>query len=169
MKKGGPRSTLYQLCKKQQWPMPTFETDEEKSRFENSILSGTSFSLAKFLLLIRKWAHAFFVRLEPMPGNHVLHTGPAEIIANRCKFATIDNTDLRIFLIFSRVAIEFDDGVEKRKGFSSFTSRINLYIPNHGSIECTGDPRADKKGSFDSAALGVLHELEKRGRIIISG
>ncbi|OWM84088.1 hypothetical protein CDL15_Pgr009335 [Punica granatum] len=98
MKKGGPRTTLYQLCKKQQWPMPEFETDEEKFR----------------------------------------------------------------------TAVEFDDGAEKRKGFSSFKSRISLYIPNHGSIECSGDARADKKSSYDSAALAILHELEKQGRIIIS-
>ncbi|KAK9131441.1 hypothetical protein Sjap_011928 [Stephania japonica] len=32
MKKGGPRITLYELCKKFQWPMPTFTTDEQKSR-----------------------------------------------------------------------------------------------------------------------------------------
>lgn len=32
MKKGGPRTTLYDLCKKVQWPMPTFDTTETKSR-----------------------------------------------------------------------------------------------------------------------------------------
>ncbi|XP_011019322.1 PREDICTED: endoribonuclease Dicer homolog 3 [Populus euphratica] len=32
MKKGGPRSALYDLCKKVQWPMPTFDTTETKSR-----------------------------------------------------------------------------------------------------------------------------------------
>ncbi|KAK9099556.1 hypothetical protein Syun_026601 [Stephania yunnanensis] len=31
-KKGGPRISLYELCKKFQWPMPTFTTDEQKSR-----------------------------------------------------------------------------------------------------------------------------------------
>ncbi|CAI0401304.1 unnamed protein product [Linum tenue] len=32
MKKGGPRITLFELCKKVQWPMPTFKTSEHKSR-----------------------------------------------------------------------------------------------------------------------------------------
>ncbi|KAK9101564.1 hypothetical protein Scep_024994 [Stephania cephalantha] len=32
MKKGGPRISLYELCKKFQWPMPTFTTNEQKSR-----------------------------------------------------------------------------------------------------------------------------------------
>ncbi|KAI5586099.1 hypothetical protein BDE02_06G190200 [Populus trichocarpa] len=32
MKKGGPRTALYDLCKKVQWPMPTFDTTETKSR-----------------------------------------------------------------------------------------------------------------------------------------
>ncbi|KAK4785139.1 hypothetical protein SAY86_001828 [Trapa natans] len=92
MKKGGPRSSLYQLCKQQQWPMPTFDTTEEKES----------------------------------------------------------------------MMMEFDDGMN---GFNSFTSKITLHIPNHGSIECMGNPRADKKSSFDSAALSLLHELKKLGRI----
>jgi endoribonuclease Dicer len=32
MKKGGPRGTLHEFCKKHLWPMPTFDTSEEKSR-----------------------------------------------------------------------------------------------------------------------------------------
>ncbi|KAF3446126.1 hypothetical protein FNV43_RR11305 [Rhamnella rubrinervis] len=32
MKKGGPRTSLYDVCKKLQWPRPTFETVETKSR-----------------------------------------------------------------------------------------------------------------------------------------
>ncbi|XP_022132011.1 endoribonuclease Dicer homolog 3a isoform X2 [Momordica charantia] len=32
LKKGGPRMTLFELCKKLQWPMPTFNTVENKSR-----------------------------------------------------------------------------------------------------------------------------------------
>ena len=31
-KKGGPRTTLFELCKKVQWPMPTFNSTENKSR-----------------------------------------------------------------------------------------------------------------------------------------
>ncbi|XP_027354883.1 endoribonuclease Dicer homolog 3a [Abrus precatorius] len=30
MKKGGPRTTLYELCKKLQWPMPAFDSTEHK-------------------------------------------------------------------------------------------------------------------------------------------
>uniref|UniRef100_A0A1D1YIC1 Endoribonuclease Dicer 3b n=1 Tax=Anthurium amnicola TaxID=1678845 RepID=A0A1D1YIC1_9ARAE len=32
MQKGGPRSTLFELCKMHQWPMPEFDTTEEVSR-----------------------------------------------------------------------------------------------------------------------------------------
>lgn len=32
MKKGGPRTSLFEVCKKLQWPRPTFETLETKSR-----------------------------------------------------------------------------------------------------------------------------------------
>jgi hypothetical protein len=39
MKKGGPRTALYDLCKKVQWPMPTFDTTETKSRLANSTSS----------------------------------------------------------------------------------------------------------------------------------
>ncbi|KAH9804978.1 Endoribonuclease Dicer [Citrus sinensis] len=59
-------------------------------------------------------------------------------------------------------------GLEKRTGFSSFVSKITLHIPEFGNVECNGDPRADKKSSFDSAALIMLHELERQGKIIIS-
>ncbi|XP_050366617.1 endoribonuclease Dicer homolog 3a-like [Argentina anserina] len=82
MKKGGPRVSLFELCKQLQWQMPTFKPTE--------------------------------------------------------------------------------------KDFS-FISTITLYIPNFGSIECTGDPRSDKKSSLDSAALTMLYDLERQGRIIIGG
>ncbi|CAN1351385.1 Endoribonuclease Dicer homolog 3a [Linum perenne] len=32
MKKGGPRITLFELCKRVQWPLPTFETTEHRSK-----------------------------------------------------------------------------------------------------------------------------------------
>ncbi|KAL8153073.1 hypothetical protein V2J09_010833 [Rumex salicifolius] len=32
MQKGGPRKTLFELCKRLQWPRPTFESTEKKSR-----------------------------------------------------------------------------------------------------------------------------------------
>ncbi|KAM5566198.1 endoribonuclease Dicer [Rosa sericea] len=82
MKKGGPRVSLYELCKQLQWQMPTFKPTEKDS---------------------------------------------------------------------------------------SFISTITLYIPNLGNIECTGDPRSDKKSSLDSAALLMLYDLERQGKIIIGG
>ncbi|GMN63272.1 hypothetical protein TIFTF001_032343 [Ficus carica] len=99
MKKGGPRTTLFELCKKQQWPVPTFDSTETKSR-------------------------------TPM---------------------------------------ELGEGSERRLGFNSFISSIVLYIPNFGNIECTGDARADKKSSLDSAALALLYKLQRRGKLIIGG
>ncbi|KAL9442076.1 hypothetical protein AB3S75_020560 [Citrus x aurantiifolia] len=98
MKKGGPRTSLFQLCKTMLWPMPTFETTESKSR----------------------------------------------------------------------TPLVFCEGLEKRTGFSSFVSKITLHIPEFGNVECNGDSKADKKSSFDSAALIMLHELEQQGKIIIS-
>ncbi|KFK32317.1 hypothetical protein AALP_AA6G226200 [Arabis alpina] len=48
MKKGGPRGTLHEFCKKHLWPMPTFDTVEEKSRTAFEFADGdekrTSFS-----------------------------------------------------------------------------------------------------------------------------
>lgn len=32
MEKGGPRTSLYDLCRRLQWPMPTFQSTEQKSR-----------------------------------------------------------------------------------------------------------------------------------------
>lgn len=32
---------------------------------------------------------------------------------------------------------------------------------------CTGDPRADKKSSFDSAALVMLNELARLEKLVI--
>lgn len=98
MKKGGPRSSLFELCRKLLWPMPKFETTEQKSK----------------------------------------------------------------------TPIEFGEGAEKKVGFSSFTSKIILHIPKFGDMESTGDPKADKKSSFDSAVLTIFNELEKQGRIIIA-
>lgn len=67
-----------------------------------------------------------------------------------------------------RSAIEFDEGGgEKRMGFNSFVSKINLTIPKFGVLEVTGDPRADKKSSFDSAALHMLYELQQQGKLVI--
>lgn len=99
MKKGGPRVSLFELCKRLQWPIPTFKSAEDKSR----------------------------------------------------------------------TPIEFSEGSEKRTGFNSFTSTITLTIPDFGVIEVGGDPRADKKSSYDSAALLMLYELERQKQIVIGG
>ncbi|KAI3514031.1 hypothetical protein L1887_12347 [Cichorium endivia] len=97
MKKGGPRVTLFELCKKMQWPIPNFTPSEQRSK-----------SL-----------------------------------------------------------VEFGEGEEKRTGFNSFESQISLTIPGYGVIQLTGDPRADKKSSFDSAALLMLYELQRLGKLKI--
>ncbi|KAL8499337.1 hypothetical protein ACS0TY_022353 [Phlomoides rotata] len=64
----------------------------------------------------------------------------------------------------SRTPIQFGGGTT---GFCSFESQISLSIPDFGQIELTGEARADKKSSFDSAALLMLYELERRGKILI--
>ncbi|XP_054814842.1 endoribonuclease Dicer homolog 3a-like isoform X2 [Prosopis cineraria] len=97
MKKGGPRTTLFELCKRLQWPMPTFLSTEHKQ--------GTPF--------------------------------------------------------------EFGKGSERRKGYICFVSSIQLCIPNYGNIDCEGDSRADKKSSLDSAALEMLYELQRLGKLKI--
>lgn len=72
-----------------------------------------------------------------------------------------------ISLLCYRTPIELGEGSERRKCFNSFISSITLYIPNYGNIQCYGDARADKKSSFDSAALVMLYELQRRGKLII--
>ncbi|KAF5743147.1 Ribonuclease III putative isoform 1 [Tripterygium wilfordii] len=97
MKKGGPRTSLFEVCKKVQWPVPVFDTIEHKSR----------------------------------------------------------------------TPIEFGEGPEKKTGFSSFESKVTLHIPGFGVVECMGEPKADKKSSFDSAAIFLLYELKRLGKLII--
>ncbi|CAM8967564.1 unnamed protein product [Rhodiola kirilowii] len=97
MKKGGPRSSLFQLCRKLQWPMPSFETTETKSR----------------------------------------------------------------------ILVSFGTGPNKREGFNSFVSEITLHIPNCGDIVVMGEAMADKKSSYDSAALLMLCKLKQLGQLII--
>ncbi|XP_068656481.1 endoribonuclease Dicer homolog 3a isoform X2 [Aristolochia californica] len=99
MVKGGPRIALYELCKRLQYPLPTFKSTEHRSR-----------SLT------------------------VVSKGPDE-----------------------------------RKGFNSFISTVVLHRPNIEVIEVTGQQRADKRSSQDSAALVLLDELQKRGVCTIGG
>nr|XP_043619633.1 endoribonuclease Dicer homolog 3-like [Erigeron canadensis] len=96
-KKGGPRSSLNELCMKMQWQAPIFTPLEQKSKNQTDI---------------------------------------GEVL-------------------------------EKRTAFNGFQSHITLTIPNYGAIELTGDPRADKKSSFDSAALLMLYELQRLGMLKI--
>ncbi|XP_039016825.1 endoribonuclease Dicer homolog 3-like [Hibiscus syriacus] len=67
----------------------------------------------------------------------------------------------------SSTLMEIGEGAERRKGFTSFVSKITLNVPGYDNIECTGDTRADKKSSMDSAALFMLYKLEQRGKIAI--
>ncbi|KAK2391994.1 dicer [Trifolium repens] len=96
-RKGGPRTELYAVCKKMQWPLPSFDSKEYKDR-----------SL-----------------------------------------------------------FESCEGLEGSKGLNCFVSKITLCIPSHGNLECEGEARADKKSSFDSAAVQVLYELQRLGKITI--
>ncbi|PNT71104.1 hypothetical protein BRADI_2g23187v3 [Brachypodium distachyon] len=47
----------------------------------------------------------------------------------------------------------------------SFASNITLHVPNSDVISLRGDGFADKKSSQDSAALLMLHELQRQGRL----
>ncbi|KAL7588569.1 hypothetical protein Lser_V15G38263 [Lactuca serriola] len=67
----------------------------------------------------------------------------------------------------SKSLVEFGEGEEKRTGFNSFESHITFTIPGYGVIQLKGDPRADKKTSFDSAALLMLYELQRLGKLKI--
>ncbi|MBA0603354.1 hypothetical protein Gorai_003503 [Gossypium raimondii] len=95
--KGRPRATLYEICRKQLWPRPTFETTEGRSR-------------------------------SPM---------------------------------------EIGKGADRKIGFNSFVTKITLNGPSSGIIECSGDVRADKKSSCDSAAILMLYRLKELGKLII--
>jgi endoribonuclease Dicer len=58
------------------------------------------------------------------------------------------------------------EGLEGSKG-NCFVSKITLCIPCHGNLECQGEARADKKSSFDTAAVRVLYELQRLEKINI--
>ncbi|KAJ1382263.1 Ribonuclease III domain [Sesbania bispinosa] len=98
MKKGGPRTTLYELCKRLQWPLPAFDSTEYKDR----------------------------------------------------------------------TLFESCEGLEGSKGQNCFVAKITLCIPNDGDIKCQGDARSDKKSSYDSAAVEMLYELQRLGKLEIN-
>lgn len=135
MKKGGPRVSLFELCKQVQWQMPTFKSTEKELRLVHMHLciyfKDVAFSSVSFVLASRL---SFLPQI--LKPNLVI-------------------TQLTISLIYFFL--------------DRFVSKITLYIPNLGNIECTGDPRSDKKSSLDSAALVMLYDLEREGKIIIGG
>lgn len=59
------------------------------------------------------------------------------------------------------------EGEDQRAAFNSFEAQISLTIPGYGDVELRGDQRADKKGSYDSAALLMLYELQRLGKLKI--
>lgn len=59
------------------------------------------------------------------------------------------------------------EGLDGKKGQNCFVSKITLCIPNYGNIETQGEPRSDKKSSYDSAAIPMLIELQKLGKLKI--
>lgn len=63
--------------------------------------------------------------------------------------------------------MEFGEGPDKRIGYISFKSVLTLHIPGLGEMKSTGDAKADKKSSFDSAAVVMLYDLEGKGKIVI--
>jgi endoribonuclease Dicer len=70
-------------------------------------------------------------------------------------------------IVCNRSLFESCEGLEGSKGLNCFVSKITLCIPSHGNLECEGEARADKKSSFDSAAVQVLYELQRLGKITI--
>ncbi|KAB2049914.1 hypothetical protein ES319_A13G209300v1 [Gossypium barbadense] len=63
--------------------------------------------------------------------------------------------------------MEIGKGADRKIGFNSFVTKITLNVPSSGIIECTGDVRADKKSSWDSAAILMLCNLKELGKLII--
>ncbi|XP_047049658.1 endoribonuclease Dicer homolog 3a-like [Lolium rigidum] len=65
---------------------------------------------------------------------------------------------------FNSVKVEPSCAKATPQGFS-FASTVILNIPNSDVISLTGDSFADKKSTMDSAALLMLQELQRRGRL----
>jgi len=70
-------------------------------------------------------------------------------------------------LLCNRSLFESCEGLQGSKGLNCFVSKITLCIPKYGNIECQGEARSDKKSSFDSAAVKMLLELQKLGKVEI--
>lgn len=66
--------------------------------------------------------------------------------------------------IFDSAEVEQSVPTPQGQGFS-FVSTIKLHIPNSDVISLRGDGFADKKSAMDSAALLMLYELQRRGRL----
>lgn len=69
--------------------------------------------------------------------------------------------------LFCHRSLFKSEGLEENKGHNCFVSKITLCIPNYGNIECKGEARSDKKSSFDSAAVQMLLELQRMGKVLI--
>ncbi|GAV80701.1 Helicase_C domain-containing protein/Ribonuclease_3 domain-containing protein/PAZ domain-containing protein/dsRNA_bind domain-containing protein/ResIII domain-containing protein [Cephalotus follicularis] len=93
--------------------------------------------------------------------------GPRTALSQLCKTMLWPKPTFETDEQKSRTPMEIDEGDKKRSAFNSFVSKITLHIPGFGSIKCTGDPRADKKSSFDSAAVILLKKLQQQGKLII--
>ncbi|VAH83278.1 unnamed protein product [Triticum turgidum subsp. durum] len=65
---------------------------------------------------------------------------------------------------FDCAKVEQSTPTPQGQGFT-FASTIKLHIPNSDVISLTGDCFADKKSAMDSAALLMLYELQRRGRL----
>nr|WOD55121.1 DICER-like protein 3 [Abelmoschus esculentus] len=88
-------------------------------------------------------------------------------IRNQDHFRVLQLLCMQTSCYLCSTPMEMGEGAERRKGFISFVSKITLNVPGYDIIKCTGDARADKKSSSDSAALFMLYELEQRGKLII--
>lgn len=70
-------------------------------------------------------------------------------------------------IICNRTIFGSCEGLEGTKGQNCFVSKMTLCIPDYGNIECQGEVRSDKKSSFDSAAVKILYELQRLGKVKI--
>jgi len=68
MKKGGPRTALYELCQKSQWPLPRFESVEQKIRWVN-LWTFRSFGCKLLLLMV----HLSFIDTYAYAYRHLSH------------------------------------------------------------------------------------------------
>lgn len=151
MKKGGPRSSLFQLCRKLQWPMPVFRTTETTSRYAGRNLLDIQIN-------------AYLISPCTPYAQQIIFCSHLSTVSCQAQFYS--EPFVLNFLRY-RTPISFGEGPNKREGFNSYASEITLHMPNRGDIVVMGEARADKKSSYDSAALLMLHKLDQLGHLII--